>query len=72
MKTMTTIRTSSYVLFQVMLSYLSRKHVTKSTNFSDDIYTITIYDLDSEQTDKLLSQLIRRIHFLSIAQTAAA
>ncbi|MBP5688400.1 MAG: hypothetical protein J6X22_07150 [Muribaculaceae bacterium] len=55
MKTMTTIRTSSSTLFQVMRSYLSHKRVTKSTNFSDDIYSITIYDLDSEQTDKLLA-----------------
>ncbi|MBR5118621.1 MAG: hypothetical protein IK100_08260 [Muribaculaceae bacterium] len=72
MKTMTTIRTSSSTLFQVMRSYLSHKRVTKSTNFSDDIYSITIYDLDSEQTDKLLAQLTRRMHFLPASQAVAA
>ena len=72
MKTMTTISTRSSLLFQLMRRYLGNKRVNKSTNFSDDIYSITIYDLDQEQTSKLLAQLTRRMHLVPVGHAVAA
>ena len=72
MKTMTTIRTSSFNLFCCMLDYLNRKHVNKSIHRSDDIYMITLYDLDHEQTDALLSRMTAKLNLLPTTPATAA
>lgn len=72
MKTMTTISTRSSLLFQLMRRYLGNKRVNKSTNFSDDIYSINIYDLDQEQTTSLLAQLTHHMHLVPAVNSAAA
>ena len=60
---MTNIRTSSQNQFNKIRKYINNKRISNVTNFSNDLYTITLFDLTSNEVNTLLQKMT---HYLRL------
>ena len=59
---MTTINISSINFFNKFLTYFNRKHLHFTINHTPNNHTITIYDLTSSQTQRLINNFTQHFH----------
>lgn len=58
----TTIRTSSKNYFTKIQKYLKNKRVFFASSFTDEVYTLTIFDLSSIETTSLINKMTKHFH----------
>ena len=58
----TTIKTSSKNYFNKIQKYLTNKRVFFTPSFNLGIYTLTIFDLNQDQTNSLISKMTKHFH----------
>ena len=58
----TTIRTSSKNYFNKIQKYLNNKRIFFTPSLNDGIYALTIFDLDSFETNALLNKMTKHFH----------
>ena len=60
----TTIRTSSKNYFNKIQKYLNNKRIFFTPSLNDGIYALTIFDLDSRETNALLNKMTKHFHLV--------
>ena len=60
----TTIKTSSKNYFNKIQKYLNNKRIFFTPSLNDGIYAITIFDLDSRETNALLNKMTKHFHLV--------
>ena len=60
----TTIKTSSKNYFNKIQKYLTNKRLFFTPSLNDGIYAITIFDLDSRETNALLNKMTKHFHLV--------
>lgn len=68
---MTTINTSSINLFNKFLNYFNHKRLHFTINHTPNNHTITIYDLTSSQSQRLLILFTKHFHLTPRLQPLA-
>lgn len=58
----TTIRTSSKNYFTKIQKYLKNKRVFFASSFTDEVYTLTIFDLSTIETTSLIKKMTKHFH----------
>ena len=58
----TTIKTSSKNYFNKIQKYLNNKRVIYTPSLNLEVYTLTIFDLNQEQTNSLISKMTKHFH----------
>ena len=58
----TTIRTSSKNYFNKIQKYLSNKRVFFTPSINLGVYTLTIFDLNQDQTNSLINKMTKHFH----------
>ena len=59
---MTTISTSSENLFSKIQKYLKNKRVRFTSSLSNEVYTLTIFDLSDSETTTLIQKMTKNFH----------
>ena len=60
----TTIKTSSKNYFNKIQKYLNNKRIFFTPSLNDGIYALTIFDLDSRETNALLNKMTKHFHLV--------
>ena len=60
----TTIKTSSKNYFNKIQKYLNNKRIFFTPSLNDGIYALTIFDLDSRETNALLNKMTNHFHLV--------
>jgi hypothetical protein len=58
----TTIKTSSKNYFTKIQKYLKNKRIFFTSTFNNGIYSLTIFDLSSSQTNSLIQKMTKHFH----------
>ena len=58
----TTIRTSSENYFNKIQKYLTNKRVFFTSSLNKGVYTLTIFDLTSIETNSLIAKMTKHFH----------
>ena len=58
----TTIRTSSKNYFNKIQKYIKNKRVFFTSSIENGVYTLTIFDLNSFETNALLNKMTKHFH----------
>jgi hypothetical protein len=58
----TTIKTSSKNYFNKIQKYLNNKRLFFTSSLNDGVYTFTIFDLSSSQTNTLIQKMTKHFH----------
>ena len=58
----TTIKTNSKNYFNKIQKYLNNKRVFFTPSFNLGVYTLTIFDLNQDQTNSLISKMTKHFH----------
>ena len=58
----TTIRTNSKNQFTKIRKYLSNKRVFFTPSLNNGVYALTIFDLDSIETNSLIAKMTKHFH----------
>ena len=58
----TTIRTNSKNQFTKIRKYLSNKRVFFTPSLNNGVYALTIFDLDSIETNSLIAKMAKHFH----------
>ena len=58
----TTIRTSSKKYFNKIQKYIKNKRVFFTSSIENGVYTLTIFDLNSFETNTLLNKMTKHFH----------
>ena len=58
----TTIRTSSKIYFNKIQKYLHNKRVFFTSSIDLGVYTLTIFDLNQDQTNSLIANMTKHFH----------
>jgi len=58
----TTIRTSSKNYFNKIQKYIKNKRVFFTSSIENGVYTLTIFDLNSFETNTLLNKMTKHFH----------
>ena len=58
----TTIRTSSKNQFTKIRKYLTNKRVFFTPSLNNGVYALTIFDLDSIETNSLIAKMTKHFH----------
>ena len=58
----TTIKTNSKNYFNKIQKYLSNKRVFFTPSYNDGVYALTIFDLNQDQTNSLISKMTKHFH----------
>ena len=58
----TTIKTSSKNYFNKIQKYLNNKRVIYTPSLNLEVYTLTIFDLNQDQTNSLISKMTKHFH----------
>ena len=58
----TTIRTSSKNYFNKIQKYINNKRLFFSSSLNDGVYTLTIFDLTTTETNSLIQKLTKHFH----------
>ena len=58
----TTIRTSSKNYFNKIQKYLNNKRLFFTPSINNGVYSLTIFDLSSSQTNTLIQKLTKHFH----------
>ena len=64
----TTIRTSSKNYFNKFQKYLSNKKVFFTPSLNNEVYSLTIFDLSSTQTNALIQSMTKHFHLSPLSQ----
>ena len=68
----TTIRTSSKNYFNKIQKYLNNKRVFFTPSLNLGVYALTIFDLNQDQTNSLISKMTKHFHFSPMQQEPLA
>jgi len=60
----TTIRTNSKNYFNKIQKYLNNKRFFFTPSLNNGVYTLTIFDLDSRETNALLNKMTKHFHLV--------
>ena len=60
----TTIKTSSKNYFNKIQKYFNSKRLFFTPSLNDGIYALTIFDLDSRETNALLNKMTKHFHLV--------
>jgi hypothetical protein len=58
----TTIKTSSKNYFNKIQKYLTNKRLFFTPSINNGVYTLTIFDLSSSQTNSLIQKMTKHFH----------
>jgi hypothetical protein len=58
----TTIRTSSKNYFNKIRKYLTNKRIFFTPSIENEVYTLTIFDLSSIETNSLIAKMTKHFH----------
>jgi len=58
----TTIKTTSKNLFSKIQKYLNNKRLYFTRSINNEVYTLTIFDLSSSQTNSLIQKMTKHFH----------
>lgn len=58
----TTIKTSSKNYFSKIQKYLNNKRLFFTPSINNEVYTLTIFDLSSSQTNSLIQKMTKHFH----------
>ena len=58
----TTIKTSSKNYFNKIQKYLNNKRVFYTPSLNLEVYTLTIFDLNQDQTNSFISKMTKHFH----------
>ena len=58
----TTIKTSSKNYFNKIQKYLNNKRVFFTPSIENEVYTLTIFDLSSIETNSLIAKMTKHFH----------
>ena len=58
----TTIRTSSKNYFNKIQKYINNKRLFFTSSLNDGVYTLTIFDLTTTETNSLIQKLTKHFH----------
>lgn len=58
----TTIKTTSKNLFSKIQKYLNNKRLYFTPSINNEVYTLTIFDLSSSQTNSLIQKMTKHFH----------
>ena len=64
----TTIRTTSKSQFSKIQKYLNNKRVFSTPSINNGVYSITLFDLTTYQTNELIQKMTRYFHLTSKSQ----
>lgn len=67
----TTIQTASKKLFERICEFLRSKKVSFTSELLTDAFSLTIFNLATAQTDALIQEMPRHLHFLPKSQQGA-
>ena len=67
----TTIRTSSRNYFNKIQKYLNNKRIFFTTNFENGIYSLTLFNLESFETNSLIQKMTKHFHLTKQQQPLA-
>ena len=67
----TTIRTSSKNYFNKIQKYLYNKRVFLASSIDLGVYTLTIFDLNQDQTNSLISKMTKHFHLTNQQESLA-
>ncbi|MBQ9356658.1 MAG: hypothetical protein IJT98_05155 [Prevotella sp.] len=65
----TTISTTSKNHFTKIQKYLYNKRVFSTPSLNNGVYSITIFDLSTTQTNELIQKMTRHFHLISNSQS---
>jgi hypothetical protein len=68
----TTIRTSSKNYFNKIQKYLNNKRVFFTPSLNLGVYALTIFDLNQDQTNSLISKMTKHFHLSPMQQEPLA
>ena len=68
----TTIRTSSKNYFNKIQKYLKNKRVFFTPSLNLGVYALTIFDLNQDQTNSLISKMTKHFHLSPMQQEPLA
>ena len=58
----TTIKTTSRNQFEKILTYINNKRIFFTTNFENGIYSLTLFNLESFETNSLIQKMTKHFH----------
>ena len=64
----TTIRTSSKNYFNKIQKYLNNKRLFFTPSINNGVYTLTIFDLTTIETNSLLQKMAKHFHLSPLSQ----
>lgn len=67
----TTIRTNSKNLFERIHKYIKNKRISFVPSISNNSYAITLFDLDKNEADTLVTKMTRHFHLHKMAPQEA-
>ena len=68
----TTVRTSSKNYFNKIQKYLNNKRLFFTPSINNGVYTLTIFDLSSSQTNSLIQKMTKHFHLSHYQQEPLA
>ena len=68
----TTIRTSSKNYFNKIQKYLNNKRLFFTPSLNDGVYTLTIFDFTTIETNSLIQKMTKHFHLSPIQQEPLA
>lgn len=65
----TTIRTTSKNQFSKIQKYIKNKKIFSTPALNNGVYSITLFDLTTSQTNELIQKMTRHFHLTSKSQS---
>ena len=65
----TTIRTTSKTQFSKIQKYINNKKIFSTLALNNGVYSITLFDLTTSQTNELIQKMTRHFHLTSKSQS---